>query len=175
MKAAKPVAAEPLAPQKLDYLAYRLDMVSVMLKRLATVDYKREFGVSVRDLRVLRFVAQEPGLIQGRLADLCLLEKGATSKLVTAMVFKGLLVRQVGTYDARHIELRLTKQGEKVVARCDEIGHSIERDLLDVLTPNERVVFERSVQKLTQALRTRAGMSTRGARKVRSRGSDGLQ
>jgi DNA-binding MarR family transcriptional regulator len=160
MKSAKLAAPVPKPPPQelvLDYLAYRLDMVSIMLNRLATVDYKREFGVNVRDLRVLRFVAQEPGLIQGRLADLCLLEKGATSKLVTAMVRKGLLARQVGALDARHIELRLTKQGEKVVARCDEIGHSIEGELMDVLTANERAVFERCVQKLIQALRARGG------------------
>lgn len=150
-KATKAVNRVP--EMQLDYVAYRLDTVSTMLKRMATADYKREFGVTVRDLRILRFVAQEPGLIQGRLAALCLLEKGATSKLVSAMVRKGFLERQIGTIDARHIELRLTPEGERVVERCDEIGHAIERDLLNALTPNERAVFEVSVAKLIDALR----------------------
>jgi len=148
---------------ELDYLAYRLDAVSSLLKRLATVGYKREFGVSVRDLRVLRFVAEEPGLIQGRLARLCLLEKGASSKLVTAMARKGLLERKVGSVDARHIELRLTDRGQQVVQRCDEIGHAIEDDLLSVLTPSERSVFERSVAMLSRELRSRACARGKGA------------
>lgn len=140
---------------ELDYLAFRLDLVSAMLKDLATVDYEHEFDVDVRDLRVLRFVAMEPGLIQGRLASLCLLEKGATSKLVSAMVKRGLLERQVGSVDARHIELRLTRRGAQVVARCDEIGHALEHDLLQSLPPADRRAFERSVQALIASLRER--------------------
>ncbi|MGO4612301.1 MarR family transcriptional regulator, partial [Variovorax sp. 2RAF20] len=76
-----------------------------MSKAAGSQFYENEFGVTVRDLRVLRLVALEPGLTLSRLIELTLLEKTQVSKLVSALVRQGLLSRQIGELDARQINL----------------------------------------------------------------------
>lgn len=136
----------------LEYLSFRLDRLCEMSKRTASTLYEREFGVSVRDLRVLRFSALEPGLTLTRLIDLTLLEKTVASKLVTSLSRQGLLRRQVGEHDARQINLFLTPAGEALVARTYERGNVMETMFLSVLSESELRSLNRSIDKLTTAL-----------------------
>lgn len=144
--------SRPAVPQAIDYITFRLDvLVSIAIEDASTV-YENETGVSLHDLRVLRNVAFQPGLIQGHLVDLCYIEKTSLSKRVTALEQRGLLRRQTGEQDARQSHLTLTKTGEKVVARCEVLGRSLERNMLSTLSAAERDVFDICIDKITEQL-----------------------
>lgn len=138
---------EPL-DVKFDYLTLTLDLANEKAKAAASRVYEQECGASLRELRLMRFIAAEPGLTLGRLIEHASLEKTLASKAVSAMVGRGWVTRSVGTSDARHISLELTEAGEAVVLKADPIGRYMEKTLLSNLTAEELVVLKRCLDKL---------------------------
>ncbi|MFM0207745.1 MarR family transcriptional regulator [Paraburkholderia sediminicola] len=136
----------------LEYLTFRLDRLSELSKEAATQFYESEFGVSVRDLRILRFVALEPGLTLSRLIELAMLEKTLVSKIVSSLVRRALLRREIGESDARQINLFLCAEGETLVQRTYERGNTLERLFLATLGDEELRVLNGSIDKLTTQL-----------------------
>lgn len=136
----------------LEFMSFRLNRLCEMTKSSATGIYEREFGVGLRELRVLRFAGLEPGLTLTRLIEQVLLEKTVTSKLVTALAKQGLLRRQVGAADARQLNLFLTPAGEALVAQTYQRGDVLEKMFLSVLTDVEVQTLDRCIDKLTTAL-----------------------
>lgn len=133
----------------LNYLTFHLDVLSHLMKQQGTAIYQAHADVSLRDLRVLRFVALEPGISPGRVVELSHLEKTAVSKLVTSLVQRGHLRREIGADNARYVNLYLTDVGQRTVAHCDELGKQMESTAMAVLTPRERDVLNRCLRKLT--------------------------
>lgn len=142
----------PNVPPAIDYVTFRLDVLVSIAKEDASAVYERETGVSLHDLRVLRNVAFQPGLIQGQLVDLCYVEKTSLSKRVTALEQRGLLRRQTGEQDARQSHLTLTTTGEEIVARCELLGRALESDMLSTLSVIERELFDNCIDKITAQL-----------------------
>ncbi|WP_175837886.1 MarR family winged helix-turn-helix transcriptional regulator [Burkholderia anthina] len=136
----------------LEYLTFRIDRLSDLIKAAGTQVYEAEFGVSIRDLRILRLVALEPGLTLTRLIELTMLEKTLVSKIVSAMVKRGFLRREVGRVDARQINLFLMADAEDLIRRTYERGNALESMMLDALPPEELRVFNSVVDKLTAGL-----------------------
>ncbi|KWF29942.1 MarR family winged helix-turn-helix transcriptional regulator [Burkholderia pseudomultivorans] len=136
----------------LEYLTFRIDRLSELTKEAGTQVYESEFGVSVRDLRIVRLVALEPGLTLTRLIELTMLEKTLVSKIVSAMVKRGFVRREVGRVDARQINLFLTPEGDDLVKRTYERGNVLEQAMLNALPPDELRVFNSVVDKLTAGL-----------------------
>jgi MarR family transcriptional regulator, temperature-dependent positive regulator of motility len=152
------MAITPLPPAvtvplrvKLDYTTLLVDAFNEDAKALASAIYERECGVSLRELRLLRFIASEPGLVLSRLIRLARLEKTLASKAMTQLVRRGLVVRSVGTQDARHVALHLTERGRDVVLLAEPIGRRMEATFLAQLTGAEAAVFQRCLRKLSES------------------------
>ena len=139
--------ATPLSIKR-DYTTFALDVLSEDLKAIASQVYDRECGVTIRELRLLRCIGAEPGLVLSRLIQLARLEKTLASKHMTDLVRRGLVVRSVGTVDARNILIHLTEAGRDVVMRAEPIGRRMEAMLLKQLTDEEVAVFHRCLAKL---------------------------
>ena len=133
----------------IDFLTFRLDVLSHKAKGFASGIYEQSCGVSLRELRVLRLAFHQPGITQGEVVTLAHLEKTAISRLVTALAGRGLLVRETSTQDARWAHLFLTEHGQDVVQRAERIGRKLERSMLSVLTPTEIEVLEQCLARLT--------------------------
>ncbi|MBU9142517.1 MarR family winged helix-turn-helix transcriptional regulator [Burkholderia multivorans] len=136
----------------LEYLTFRLDRLSELTKEAGTHVYESEFGISIRDLRIVRLVALEPGLTLTRLIELTMLEKTHASKLVSAVVKRGFVRREVGRADARQINLFLTAEGEDLVKRTYQRGNMLEQMMLSALPADELRIFNSVVDKLTAGL-----------------------
>ena len=135
---------------RLEHLNFHLDVLSEMAKGVASDLYEAECGVTLRELRVLRFVDMQPGISLGPLIALTYLEQTLVSKLVTALAKRGLLTRSTGTVDARVIHLHVTKEGQAVVRKSDRIGKEFDQQLMSVLSPDEKEVLFRCIRKLTE-------------------------
>jgi DNA-binding MarR family transcriptional regulator len=141
----------PKAPYpRLEHLNFRLDVLSELAKSVASGLYEAECGVTLRELRVLRFVDMEPGISLGPLIVLTYLEQTLVSKLVTALARRGLLTRSTGTEDARVINLYLTTEGKATVRKCDRIGKTFDQQLMSVLSQDEKEALYRCIGKLTE-------------------------
>ena len=134
---------------RLEHLNFRLDVLSALAKSVASGLYEAECDVTLRDLRVLRFVDMQPGISLGPLVDLTYIEKTLVSKLVTTLAKRGLLTRSTGTTDARVINLHLTRKGKAIVQKSDRIGKIFDEQLMSVLSAEEKQVLFHCIDKLT--------------------------
>jgi MarR family transcriptional regulator, temperature-dependent positive regulator of motility len=135
---------------RLEHLNFRLDVLSELAKGVASGLYEAECDVTLRDLRVLRFVGMQPGISLGPLIELTYLERTQVSKLVTTLANRGLLRRSTGSTDARVIHLHLTRKGEAIVRKCERIGKMFDEQLMSVLSAEEKRVLFHCVEKLTE-------------------------
>lgn len=134
----------------IDFVTFRLDVVSDQAKQIATAMYEQACNVSLRELRVLRLAYHTPGITQGEVVSASRLEKTLVSKLVTVLARRGLLVREIGVDDARCVQLQLTDEGRDVVRQCNRLGRKMEKSVLSVLTAEELATFESCLAKLTE-------------------------
>ena len=132
-----------------DFLTFRIDVFNDQAKQLATEVYEQAHGVSLRELRVLRLAHATPGITQGEVVAASRLEKTLVSKLVTSLVRRQLLLREIGAQDARWVHLHLTEAGRSTVQQCNRLGRKMERSLLRVLSESELALFDSCLARLT--------------------------
>ncbi|MGE4340964.1 MAG: MarR family winged helix-turn-helix transcriptional regulator [Pigmentiphaga sp.] len=136
---------------QVDYVTITLDVVNERMKAQASDLYQRECGVSLREVRLLRFIGNEPGLTLTRLIECSHLEKTLASKAITALVRRGLVLRSVGKTDARQICLYLTDEGVAVVMDAERIGRAAIQAFREALSEDEHAFFEVCLHKLARA------------------------
>src|SRR3546814_19560110 len=125
-----------------------------MLRR-ANLVYRRELGLDVRTLRLLRAVCDAPGVTAKGLQELTLIEKTILSKVLAELIALKLVRRSIHPDDARHHQLWPTPRGKSVRAASDKLGHPLDKAMLAVLTPAESRQLHRLLD--TPAYRKRAG------------------
>jgi len=134
-----------------DLVSYRLGRVAHLASRGAALRYRREFGVSLMEWRIvallggfapmsLRDVAKEAGL-----------DKGQASRAVSALHARGLVVRDVDSEDARLVSLGLTRAGKTLYRGLMRAAAERNDVLAAALTPAERASFDRALEKLARA------------------------
>jgi len=146
---ATPVRSKPLKIlRNSDYVTFMLDMVNERMKSQGSALYERECGVTLRELRLLRFIGSEPGLTLTRLIEGVYLEKTLASKAVQ----RDLVLRSVGVEDARRICLHLTQDGVAVVMSAEPIGRLAESTFRASLSEAEHQMFRRCLDKLLHSV-----------------------
>ncbi len=136
---------------KLDYVTFKMDIVSERAKEVASKVYQREVGLGLRELRLMRFIGSYPGLTLTSLIAQAHVEKTLVSKAVTALVERELVARSIGEADARQISLHLTKRGAKLVKEADSIGQRMEEKLMQQIPEEDVAVFRRCLEFLYEA------------------------
>jgi DNA-binding MarR family transcriptional regulator len=103
-------------------------------------------SVARADLTPLEFAAMaylnstdgEPDIDQRRLAARLGVDRNTTSLLVRSLESKGQLEQKISETDRRARLLRLTRQGEKLIAELHPRALARQQELLAVLQPEER-------------------------------------
>lgn len=147
----KPIPHRTPIQVKLDYFTFRMDVVSERTKEVASVVYEREVGLSLRELRLMRFIATQPGLTLTSLIEKAHIEKTLTSKSISALVQRGLVLRMISEADARQINLFLTKEGAGLVKSADSIGQNMEAMIMSRMPAADVAVFKRCLELLYEA------------------------
>lgn len=133
---------------KLDYVTFKIDVVNERAKAIASKVYEEKVGLSLRELRLMRFIASEPGLTVTRLIEQTHIEKTLTSKALAALAGRKLILRVIAPNDARQTNLYLTTEGIEKVQTADIIGQRMEANMMNVLSADETAVFKRCLEKL---------------------------
>ena len=125
-----------------------LDTVPLLMHAVrAEMRSRRSPEMSVPQFRALAFINRNPGASLSDLADHIGLSLPSASKLVDALVKRGLVRRQESARDRRCVELLLTPAGDTILkaARRDTQRHF--SSLLAPLSPEE-------LSEILQALQT---------------------
>lgn len=119
-----------------DVLLYRLSRLLGTAGSMVIRLCEGSFGITRREWRVIALLAQDEGLLSSELALRAQLDRARTSKAITSLVGKKLLVRQTRAGDRRQAALALTDAGRALYEVLFPLVREINRDLLSCLSPD---------------------------------------
>jgi len=133
------------------YLTFKLDLIKSEMISRANAEYRPAFGLDVRSLRVLSVICDAPGITASALNAQTLVEKTLLSKLIADLIQRKLVRRSIHPDDARHFQLWPTAAGKRLRVSSDELGQSMETEMLSMLSADERGQLNSIVDKLVDA------------------------
>lgn len=133
-------------------LSYRLNLLSESAAKIVSRVYEREVDLTLRELRVLRTVGSFPGIAPTEMVERVLFEKSLVSRLVSGLVKKSYLKRELDPSDARRLALALTKKGTAILRKADKLGLAMNQTWLSALAPAEQKALDVNLEKLLAGL-----------------------
>jgi DNA-binding MarR family transcriptional regulator len=147
-----------------DLLSYRIHRLANALSRGAALRYRREFGVSLMEWRILALLGGFAPLTLRDLARESGLDKAQASRAVKALVERGLVERAPGSTDAREVALRLSDEGRRVQDGLMRSAREREAAFRAALPPGSLAMLEEAIRLLTAEARRQAALADQGPR-----------
>ena len=86
-------------------------------------------------------IAQQPGVDQAGLAATISFDRATIGGVIDRLESKGLVLREVSVQDRRARQLRLTPEGEQMLASVRPVVEALQADILAPLSPAEQARF----------------------------------
>ena len=118
------MSAETIFPN--ERLTFRLDLIANTAIALNDGVFVKETGLAIREIRVLRLIDDNPGIVFVDIARLTGLEKSQTSRIIQRLVRDGLARRENSRKDARRFRLFTTPTGEALRQRARLLSDRLE-------------------------------------------------
>jgi DNA-binding MarR family transcriptional regulator len=144
--------------EQADLLLYRLYRVHTTAARLVVPLCEREYGLTRREWRVLSFLSEHEGALSSELADHAMLDRARTSRTLTRLDEKGLILREPRPSDRREVHVSLTEEGRQIATELFPKVAEINRTLMAGLSIAER----KQLDSLLDRLQTQANALTSG-------------
>ena len=146
---------EPTIPDRLtdpqvqtDLLLYRLYRVHITASRLVVQVCEHEFGLTRREWRVLSFLSEHEGALSSELAEHAMLDRARTSRTLTSLAAKKLVVRQPRPSDRREVHVYLSEEGRRLYGEIYPRVAAINRELVAGLDAAQRTQLDAMVDAL---------------------------
>ena len=131
-----------------DMLLYVLWQLQAAARRPVVRLCEAQFGITRREWRMLAQLADSEGMPSSALAERAALDRAQTSRAVSALVPKGLVVRTPRPGNRREVLLHLTERGRALYAALLPRVAAINQELLSVLSETEVATLDALVQRL---------------------------
>lgn len=116
--------------------------------------FVRELGYSIREIRVLRIVDDNPRITFVEIREKSGLERSLTSRILQKLIGDGLLSRTSSGTDARKYHLTTTAKGQQLRMRGRVMSDALEALLLDPFPPADRSRLFGQIEKLGRWVRS---------------------
>lgn len=130
------------------YVPALLNLVANKMSHSAGVTYRRRFGVSATEWRIMSLLAIEPAITATRIRHVIGLDKGPVSRALAALERRDLVASAADASDARKQRVNLTKKGDALHDEIYVVAMEREELLLSGLTTGERESLIRSLNHL---------------------------
>ena len=135
-----------------NFLPYRLSLLSNTISAGISQAYRSSYGLSVTEWRVVAILGRFPGLTASEVMDRGAMDKVAVSRAVKKLQEKGLVERSEHQQDRRRLPLKLSpRKGRNLFRKVVPQALDYERELLGVLSPDDRQQMHRLIGKLQDA------------------------
>ena len=136
-----------------DLLSSKVIRLANVLRRSSTLVYGRRFGLSQVEWRIVALVGEHGPVTLNALAELMGLDKGQTSRGVSALVARRLLLRE---YRREGCGIRITLSARGTQMYGDLMTSALERNrvLLRGMSAAEKSEFFEILDRLTRLART---------------------
>lgn len=135
-------------------LTYLLEIIANEAIARNDAIFLRELGYSIREVRVLRIVDDNPGVTFVEVWDKSGLERSLTSRILQKLIGDGLLVRTSSDTDARKYHLSTSKAGKALRERGKALSDALEGLLLGAFLPEDRQRLFEQIERLGQWVRS---------------------
>jgi DNA-binding MarR family transcriptional regulator len=142
------VAAKPS-----DLVSSKVLKLANVLRRASTLVYGRKLGLSQVEWRIVALVGEHAPVSLNVLADLLDLDKGQTSRSVSALVARRLMLREYRR-DGRGIRITLTARGMEIYGELMASALERNRMLLSGMSAQEKAQLFEILDRLTTLART---------------------
>lgn len=127
----------------------RIEMAGHLIRRLhqqSTQVFQARTQAAGFELTAVQFaaldaIARQPGIDQAGLAATIGFDRATIGGVVDRLELKGLVQRMVSAQDRRVRQLRLTPEGERLLAASRPVVEALQADILAPLTAAERAAF----------------------------------
>jgi len=109
------------------------------------------YGVTAPQLATLHAVSENPGLDQGRIAEIIALDRSTIGAIVDRLVARKLLLVKSARHDRRMKLLSITNAGTEILTQLLRLLAPVQHRFLAPLSPPERVQFLDMLQRLAEA------------------------
>jgi DNA-binding MarR family transcriptional regulator len=139
------------APLKLEqFLPYRLNVLASLVSQALSRIYVERYGLGVPEWRVLVTLGQF-GVMTGKAVGAhSHMHKTKVSRAVAELEKRKLVARRANRADLRESFLSLTAAGRAIYEELAPGALEFARRLAEVVDPQDRVAFERAMQRLTE-------------------------
>ncbi|MGB3278694.1 MAG: MarR family winged helix-turn-helix transcriptional regulator [Pseudorhodobacter sp.] len=124
------------------YLPYRLTVIAGRLSTELANQYKKTFGISVPEWRVLLNVAYTQDLSVRDIERRVGLEKSKVSRAASKLEAKGYLTKQVDSSDRRLLKLEVTDKGQELLAKLIPLAQAYQQELKALLGDQEATLHQ---------------------------------
>lgn len=149
---------EPASIELERFLPYRLSVLSNVVSTAIADAYRRRFGLSIPEWRVIAVLSRNPGISAARVAELTRMDEVAVSRAVSRLLRAGRIVRSVASDDRRRSVLSVSKAGADVYREVAPLALRLERELLDGLSSAQRATLDRLIDRLLRRAEALAGI-----------------
>ena len=136
-----------------DLVSSKVLKLANVLRRGSTLIYGRKLGLSQVEWRIVALVGEHAPVSLNVLADLLDLDKGQTSRSVSALVARRLMLREYRR-DGRGIRITLTARGADIYGQLMASALERNRVLLSGMTAQEKTQLFVILDRLTALART---------------------
>jgi DNA-binding MarR family transcriptional regulator len=136
-----------------DLVSSKVIRLANILRRSSTLVYGRRLGLSQVEWRVVALVGEHAPVSLNSLAELMALDKGQTSRAVSALVARRLVLREYRR-KGRGIRITLTTRGVEIYGKLMASALERNRVLLHGMNDEERTQFFQVLDRLTRLART---------------------
>ena len=132
------------------FLPYRLSILSNRVSQAIAREYQERFNLSMTEWRVMAVLARfhGDGLSAREVAERTAMDKVAVSRALARLACAGRVSRATHNGDKRRSVLRLTAKGWKIHDTVAPRARAHEREMLGLLTADERRVLTQVLDKL---------------------------
>ena len=131
-----------------DYIPCQLAAVTQSITRSLATLFEERFCISLPEWKVLAIIREKPGLSAVAVARLAQMDTVAVSRAVTKLLDRGLVSRELDSEDRRRSVLDLSEAGLELHDQIAPLASELESGLLEDLTDDERLVFEKAIRVL---------------------------
>ncbi len=126
---------------------YQLAVASSRISREFSERYKREFGLSIPEWRVLAHLAQSDAVSVREIHERVDMDKSKVSRAAARLESSGLIEKRENPEDRRLLDMRLTAKGRDLIARIVPIADAYQAQLTALLGPHAEG-FRTGLQRL---------------------------
>ncbi|WP_309666559.1 MarR family transcriptional regulator [Tabrizicola sp.] len=131
------------------FLPYQLAVAAAHVSRGFADRYRTEFGLTIPEWRVLAHLAQSDAISVREIHQRVDMDKSRVSRAAARLEAAGLIEKRENPQDRRLLDMRLTDQGQALVARILPIALAYQDEVLALLG-TDAVAFVGALQRLNE-------------------------